>query len=182
MFEIRYDDHKLKMLERQLKGIPRALPKVMSRSLNRTATQARTQTSRELAGRVGLRIKDVRDRVILQRASYRNWRSALTISRRRIPVYRLAARQTRKGVTYKKERKRVLIRHAFITTMPSGHTGVFRRRDSGRLPISELKGPSLGQVFTGAQDMANRIQRESMERLQKNIHDQVNLILKRRAG
>jgi len=182
MFEIRYDDKKLKQLERTLKGIPRAMPKVMSRGLNRTATEARTKAGRFLSKATGLKVKDIRQRLTLQRASYRNWRSAIGVSRRRIGVIALAAKQTKKGVTYKKGQKRVLIRHAFITTMASGHTGVFKRKFSQRLPIVELRGPSLGQVFAGAPAETGRIHRESMQRLEKNIHDQVNLILRRRAA
>jgi hypothetical protein len=37
--------------------------------------------------------------------------------------------------------------HAFIATMPSGHRGVFRRTGIARLPIRELRGPSLVHVF-----------------------------------
>jgi hypothetical protein len=181
MFEIRYDNDKIKKLERELRNFGKnALPKVMSRALNRTATGARTATSRMLSKEIGLKVGDVRKKLVLIRASYRRWRSAITISRKRIPLIRFGARQTKKGVTYKKQRKRILIRHAFITTMASGHTGVFKRKFSRRLPISELRGPSLGQVYTGAADQASRIHRESMVRLEKNIHDQVQLILKRR--
>jgi len=43
-----------------------------------------------------------------------------------------------------------------------------------------LRGPSLGQVYVNAQDAANQIHRESLSRLEKNIHDQVRLILKAR--
>lgn len=63
MLEIRYDDRKLKDLQRTLAGIPNAMPRVMSRGLNRTATEARTQLSRFLSGKVGLRVKDVRSRL-----------------------------------------------------------------------------------------------------------------------
>jgi len=181
MFEIRYDDNKIKRLQRELRGFGKnSLPKVMSRGLNRTATEARTKTSRMLAKEIGIKVGDVRKKIVLVRASYRNWRSGITISRKRIPLIRFGARQVKKGVTYKKDRKRVLIRHAFVSTMSSGHTGVFKRKFSSRLPISELRGPSLGQVYTGAAEQAGRIHRESMRRLEKNIHDQVNLILKRR--
>lgn len=180
MLEIRFDDAKLKKFERELKGIPRALPKVMSRGLNRTAQSARTQISRSLAQRIGLKIKDVRARLTLSKASYSNWRSAVGISGKRFGLIKFAARQTKKGVTYRKGRNRILIRHAFIATMPSGHRGVFMRKAGPRLPIAEMRGPSLAQVFTGAQDEANRIYRESLARLEKNIHDQVNLILRRR--
>ena len=180
MLEIRFDDDKLKKLQKELKGIPRALPKVMSRGLNRTATSARTQISRSLSKRIGLKIKDVRDKLTLKRATYSNWRSAVKIGGKQFGLIKFGARQTKKGVSYKWERKRVLIRHAFIAIMPTGHRGVFMRKGPARLPIKEMKGPSLSQVFTGAQDEVNRIQTESLAILQKNIHDQVNLILKRR--
>ena len=181
MLEIRYDNDKIKRLERELRGFPKnSLPKVMSRALNRTGTEARTKVSRVFSRKLGLKVKDIRERVTLTRASYRNWRSVVKISRKRIPLIRFGARETNKGITYKKAGERVLIRHAFKATMKSGHTGVFKRKLSARLPISELRGPSLGQVFVSAQDEANRIYRESMQRLSKNIHDQVRLILKRR--
>ena len=180
MLEIRFDDQKLKQLEKELRGIPKALPKVMSRALNRTAMSARTEISRNLSRRIGLKIKDVRDRLTLIRASYSNWRSAVTVSRKRFGLISFGARQTRKGVTYKKGGGRVLIRHAFIATMKSGHTGVFKRKLSSRLPIAELRGPSLGQVYMGAADEAASIHRRSLDKLNKNIHDQVQLILKKR--
>ena len=200
MLEIRYDNKKIKQLERELRGFPKnSLPKVMSRGLNRTATEARTKVSRMLSREIGLKVRDVRERVSLKRASYRNWRSAVTISRKRVPLIRFSARQTKKGVTYKRGNKRVLIRHAFVATMSSGHEGVFLRKRLGgtprpgestgilspddmvgRLPIQELRGPSLGQVYTGAQEKANAIHRESMQKLEKNINDQIRLILKRR--
>lgn len=183
MFEVRINDRELKKLERSLAEIPRAMGKVMSLGLNRTATEARTKIARSLAPRTGLNIKDVRDRTILRRATYSRWRSGVSISRKRIPLARFGARQTKKGVTYKQGsgRKRVLIRHAFISQMPGGHTGVFRRKYSRRLPIVELRGPSLGQVWSSAHDEARRIFTESQARLAKNISDQVNLILQRRA-
>ena len=181
MLEIRYDNDKIKRFERELAGFPRnSLPKVMSRGLNRTATEARTRASRLLSQKIGVKVKDIRERVTLQRASYSKWRSFVKISRRRIPLISFGARQTKKGVTYKKEGERVLIRHAFKATMKSGHTGIFKRKFSSRLPISELRGPSLGQVFVGAPEAADAIYRESMQRLGKNIHDQVRMILKAR--
>jgi len=181
MIDIRFDKDKIEKLRRELRGFPaNSLPKVMSRGLNRTATQARTKTARMISKEAGLKVKDARERITLKRASYRHWRSSIKISRRRIPLLRFSARQTKKGVTYKRGRERVLIRHAFLATMSSGHTGVFKRKFSRRLPVSELKGPSPGQVFTGAQEKANAIYRESMQQLAKNIHDQVRLILKRR--
>ena len=184
MFEIRVHDEDLKRLEKTLAGIPRAMPRVMSRGLNRTAQQARTQTGRSLAKRTGLRVKDVRQRTILSKATYSRWRAAVSISTKRIPLIRFKAKQKAKGVTYKQPDtgKRVLIRHAFISVMPSGHRGVFRRATSKRLPIVEQVGSSLKDIFSAAQEEAARIYTESAAKLARNIHDQVELILRRKAG
>jgi len=199
MLTIRFDDDKIKKLERELRNFPRALPKVMSRALTRTAKSARTEMSRSITGISGLGKKGKSGRSVLQRlklskATYSNWRAFITISKRRLGVIDLKARETNKGVTYKKigSRSRILIRHAFIATMPSGHRGVFLRATHAKkkyVPmmgkkkeaIYELRGPSLAQLWTaGMAAEVNRIRAESAQRLQKNIHDQVNLILKRK--
>ena len=195
MLEIRYDKDKIRRLERELAGFPRnSLPKVMSRGLNRTASSARTATSRMLAGEASLKISDVRKRITLIKASYRRWRAGIKISRRRIGLIRFRASRTKAGVRYKRDGGWVLARHSFIATMKSGHKGVFLRAryipkigwnlpmksDQRKESIYELKGPSMGQVFVGAQDKANAIYRDSMRRLEENINDQVRLILRRR--
>lgn len=208
MLTIRFDKDKLKKLERELRNFPRALPKVMSRALTRTAKSARTEMSRSLTSISGLGKEGKSSRAVLKRlklsgATYSNWRAFITVSKRRFGVIELKAKKTTKGVTYMKAvgRKRVLIRHAFIATMKSGHKGVFGRAvdvkgqyvsmershakekygTEKKEAIYELRGPSLAQLWTA--DMVaevNRIQAESGQRLQKNIHDQVNLILKRK--
>lgn len=199
MLEIRFDDDKIKKLERELRNFPRALPKVMCRGLNRTAKSARTEMSRSITGISGLGKEGKSARSVLQRlkllkASYSNWRAFITISKRRLGVIDLKARETNKGVTYKKigSRSRIFVRHAFIATMPSGHRGVFLRaihikgqyipmKTKKKEAIFELRGPSLAQLWTaGMAAEVNRIQAESARRLQKNINDQVYLILKQR--
>ena len=199
MLTIRFDKDKLKKLERELRKFPRALPKVMSRALTRTAKSARTEMSRSITGISGLGKKGKSGRSVLQRlklskATYSNWRAFITISKRRLGVIDLKARETNKGVTYKKigSRSRILIRHAFIATMPSGHRGVFLRathikeqyipmKTKKKEAIYELRGPSLAQLWTaGMGAEVNRIRAESAQRLQKNINDQVYLILKKR--
>lgn len=197
MLEIRYDDDKIKRLQRELKKFPRALPKVMSRGLNRTASSSRTEMSRSLSKRAGLKVGQVRSRLRLEKASYTNWRSAVNVSRKRLSLSLLQPRKTTKGLSVKHQRRRVLIRHAFTalrgwfirlpaaggykqTIGVSEALEIDPKKKVSRLPITRIKGPILARVFAGAQGEANRIYQESLVRLEKNIHDQVNLILKRR--
>lgn len=180
MIEIKFDKKKLKAIERQLAAVPRALPKVMSRALNRTATSARTATSRSLAKQTGLKVKDVRSRIRIERASYSHWRSAIRVSTERLPLLAFRARQTRRGVSYRTDSGGEMLPHAFIATMSSGHRGVFKRRTAARLPIVELRGPSLGQVFSDADAETQRLYTQARAKLEKNIAEQVKLIVQRR--
>lgn len=199
MIEIRYDDRQLKVLERTLRGIPRAMPQVMSRGLNRTATQARTRSARFLSKETGIKVGDVRKRLSMRKATYSRWQSGVYPSRKRLSLQYLNPRQTSRGLSVKSGRKRVTIRHAFpalkgwFIRLPEGGgytmtlgveqaSEIDQMAKVGRLPIGRIRGPILAQVFASAGSEVNRIQAESVKLLQKNIHDQVQLILKRRAG
>lgn len=198
MLKVRIDQAKINEFQRMLKDIPKAMPKVMSRGINRTATQARTQIARSLSKRIGVKVGDVRKRVAIDpKANYSRWRSVVRISGRRLSLRYLKPKQTKKGMKIKHGRERILIRHAFpalkgwFIRLPAAggyktNIGVEHALEvSGkqlvkRMPIARIKGPSLAQAFTAAQDEANRIYTESLQKLEKNINDQVILILKKK--
>jgi len=109
----------------------------------------------------------------------------------------LQPRRTTKGLSVKHLRKRVTVRQAFpalrgwFIRLPAAGgykqtIGVSEaleidpQKKVGRLPIARIKGPILARVFAGAQGEANRIYQESLVRLEKNIQDQVNLILRKK--
>jgi hypothetical protein len=65
-----------------------------------------------------------------------------------IPVVQFPNRQVRRGVSVAiNSSGRKLIKHAFVATMKSGHTGVFMRRGKSRLPIDELFSTRVIDVF-----------------------------------
>lgn len=198
MLEIRYDDAKIKQVERELRNFgASALPKVMSRGLNRTATQARTATSRMISKESGVKVGDVRRRIQLHRATYSNWRSAITVSRKRLSLRYLNPKQTQRGLSVKSGSKRVTIKHAFyvlkgwfirlpaaggykMTLGVEQAAEIDEIKKVGRLPIGRIRGPILAQIYVNAQQKAEQIHREHLIKLEKNIHDQVQLTLRRR--
>lgn len=184
MFDIRINDRELKRLQKALKHIPNALPRVMSRGLNRTAGKSRTELARSAAKVTGLKIGAVRKRIKIVKATYRRWSATVTLKDRAIPLIEMRARQTKKGVTYREigTKKRVLLSSGFIATMPSGHRGVFLRRGTASTPIDEQYGPRLSEIYSSEPEELNRIRAESAAKLAKNIADQVELVLKRRSG
>lgn len=180
--EVKFDKRKFRKLQRTFKDFPRVVPKIMSRAINRTSTTARAQIARRIAEKVTIKISDVKKNISRTTATFNRWESILGINTKRLPLMGFKARQTAKGVSYKVEKtgSRKVISSAFIATMASGHTGVFKRKSDNRLPIVELFGPSLGQVFEGASSIVRQVLAATNKTLTKNIDDQVKLQLEKR--
>lgn len=143
----------LDLIEADFREMPRLTERAMVRALNRAMNSARTVMVRAIVKDTGLRHSDVRDALKLVSARPGNPMAQLSASLTRLPLIRFGARGPEpsrgkgRGVSYAFGGRRVTLPHAFIATMRSGHRGVFARRRTTRLPINELKGPSLGKVF-----------------------------------
>jgi len=197
MLEIRYDDAKIKQLQRELRSFGKnALPRVMSQGLNRTAAHARTEFARLGAKKTGWRKGDVQSYITLKKATWSKWRAQIGFPKRTIPLIHLKARQQKTGVKYKDPitGKRIVKKHAFIATgdergrqvwLRSIHA-IGRRKYitwSGRKMEAMYiqKAPSLKDILMKySADEFKRIENQLKEDLQKNIHDQVQLTLRRR--
>jgi len=185
LVEIEYDEARLARVRKMLRDIPQGMPRVMSRAINRTTTSARTEIARRISGQVKIKISDVRKGITIHKATYSRWQATLNLFTRRIPLIKFGARQLKKGVSYQiskiEGRKRITeAPRPFIQTMPSSHVGVFRRTGPQRLPIVQLMGTSIGSVFEHGGTVAPDVQKETSKKLEKNIDDQVKLILARK--
>ncbi|MER9662294.1 phage tail protein [Mesorhizobium sp. M0159] len=92
-----------------------------------------------------------------------------------IPLYKLGATQTAKGV---RVRLRGSYRSAFIAGMKSGHTGVFRRQGKARLPIRELFGPNPAHDITNNPQVYLQVLTEIIEQslMPRYLHEVENLL------
>lgn len=132
----------------------RARPAV-ARGINRTADSARTAVVRVIAAELGVKVSDVRAAVIVEKATAQNLEATFRASGRRIPLIDFKARGPEpsrgkgQGVTARLPGGAGRYPHAFIATVGSGrHRGVFQRKGlAKRLPIVELRGPSIWQAF-----------------------------------
>ncbi|RLJ20805.1 hypothetical protein DJ031_04655 [bacterium endosymbiont of Escarpia laminata] len=135
-------------VERMLKHYRGGASKVITRALNKTIKPVERVAVRNMAEDLRITQKSVRKAIRLRRATWSNLRAEVQVTGRRLPVSAFAAKQTKPGVTYRgKGSGRKLITGAFITTLRSGHVGVFKRLSKKRLPIQELFGPSIPHVF-----------------------------------
>jgi len=109
---------------------PKRFERVVRRTVNKTAAKAKTAMSKEVRKTYTIKAKDFNKKVKLNRAKGRSLKAVIRAKDTRgTPLINFNPRQTKKGVTYrvKKTEGRKRLPHAFIATMPSGHTGVFKR-------------------------------------------------------
>jgi len=137
----------MRAAQQELRELADKAPLAVARALNKTIRSVQTQTVRAIAADVGLAQKDVRKGLTLELATRQRLLARLAVSTRRIGLHAFRARQTKRGVTYKLPGGRGRVPSGFIARMKSGHVGVFKRWGPKRLPITELRGPSLGRVF-----------------------------------
>jgi hypothetical protein len=153
-----------------------AYPQAEVRALNRAAVSARTAMVPLMAKDLGVKQGDVKDNVKTRNATLATRFSRLSASLKRLSLYALGAkgpvpsRGKGRGVTVKGKR----YPHAFIATVGAGHTGVFQRRTTKRLPIFELRAASLGHVFRKYLEQGRAA---ALASLAKNIQSELKFAL-----
>lgn len=158
----------------------RKLPGVIRRCLDRAGVSGRTAMAKLISEDTGLPSSRVKKAIIVTRVGDSG--IALSASRLRLPLIDFQARGPEpsrgrgRGVSYRLPSGRGRIPNAFIATMKSGHRGVYKRFGSGRLPIIELRGPSIGHVF---EKFLPQGQAAGEESLRKNMKHEISFALKR---
>lgn len=175
----------LGQLQDELLALGKSAPLVLSRALNRAATSGKTAMARSIAADTGIRNKTVSEEIRILRATRQVPKVVIEIKGRRIPLIEFKARGPEpsrgkgRGVSYTLPTGRGRIENAFIATMPQGHRGVFKRRQTGRLPIQELFGPSLPHVF---EKFLPTFESAAQESLTKNIVREISFEQSKQTG
>jgi len=164
-------------LKRAMAALGSKAPTAIMRALNKTARSARTQAVRGVAKEIRLKQKDVRPMIPVIPATSKHLEAKLVARGRPISLMRLGARQTKQGVVYRGPGGRVLIRSAFIATMPRARRpGVFKRKGKPRLPIQKQFGPSVPQVVL-ERGIFEGIARTAPGTLAKNLAQETHYLL-----
>lgn len=183
--------HGVEAIVIDLEQFPARVLKATVRAINRAIDSGRSLMVKEMAADSGLKQKDVRDAVVVKRASASNPQASIAASMKRLPLIKFNAKGPRpsrgrgRGVTYRLPGGKGRLEHAFFAVMSSGHEGIYERtpgkymkgtRDNfvvattrgrrGRQAIHEKFGPSLGQVFKKFRALG---QARALEVFQKNF-------------
>lgn len=167
---------------RRFKAVADRVPHATARALNRAGTTMRAVMAREISRDTGLKVGTVKNELIVTNATPAKTSVRVSVSGARIPLIEFNARGPEpsrgrgRGVTARLKGGRGRYPHAFISTMRSGHRGVFQRRGSGRLPIDELEGPSLPWVF---RKVSPSVREAGVTALAKNLASEINYELRK---
>jgi hypothetical protein len=163
-----------------LDAFPRETSKAMLRAVKRATDHAATTAVRVVSSDTGLGASKVRARIAkVNPTGSNNVQGQVRGELKRVPLIEFGARGPEpsrgkgRGVSYRLPGGgRGRHPNAFITTVGTGrHRGVFVRRNSPRLPIQELKGPSVGLVM-------KKHVREILSRGAVAFHDEFDRLLR----
>jgi hypothetical protein len=155
------------------------LDQAVALALVDTAKSAISKAGTLIARRTGLKSSLVKGRLSYDHVAPGDYEVRVKSSRKAIPLIEFPVSRTRAGVSTRAWGKSHVIRHAFIATMRSGHTGVFRRVGRSRLPIRELWGPHIWGTFAQPEVQAE-ISKVMRERLQKALGRRMASAVRRR--
>lgn len=199
MFDIRVDDRELKSLERNIKHLGGSMGTVMSRAINKTETTARARIARLLSDRTGVSVTNIKKGMRIDKASPYRWAASIRIQKKPLPLATVNPSKRSKGASFKTRRGRVLVRHAFQAlggwavradqsepnrywVSPAEASGVETESLVPRMPIARIKGPFISALYRSMPEQHEKIFKEAQAILEKNITNQVQLILNRKGA
>lgn len=170
----------LKSLRRGLRGLEKqAVPKATVRTLNRVANSAKAASARHIAPQMGSRQAGVKRRIRTDRATYKQLWVDLIAKAKPLPLIEFVIGS--KKPTQQPGGKRGLVkakawgktrtyRGAFIAPQRKGSkkTTVYMRKSGKRLPVKQLFGPGIMQLFK-QQENERIMERKVKERLPKEF-------------
>jgi len=195
--DIQVDQRQLRGVEQMLVNIPRGFPKVVSRAINKIAISTRKKIVDKITSELNIGKGELKKRNMkLLKASYTKWGALLTIFGRRIPLIKfitkkqIAAGGLKRGISYKIGKKggTTRIRHGFLARARFDRMGAYVRAEEGgkrvgRLPIMELHGPSVPEVFDNIQEFSKALlERDIAAKLAKELDTQVGVLVMQEAA
>lgn len=182
--------------------------RILSRAINRTLPGVRTDAVQEVYNVLALTKTTIRKYMrVVKRASPSDASAVFEIKSYPIPLIHYQATKVKRGVSVRVLRgtPKSIIRHAFIATMPSGHTGVFWREENIRgskwpvgitrtipswsdyphreirLPIRQLFGLAVPDVLDHGTHM-EVVMAKVGDRYEKNLDHEYSYWLSQQAG
>ena len=167
-----------------LAGIPHAADKAIGSAIKRAAKSGEAYAARAVRDEYIISAGDFKAYTKSKRRIYSTFGSTsvdIEFKGRHIPLLHFDTKINNKGqvvTRVKRTSSRVALDHVFSQTVGThGHTGVFERKTSKRLPIEEKLGPSTPQMMDSNDDVSQAIGDKVRETFDKRMEHEVIAIL-----
>jgi len=205
--EIKLDDVSMAEVNRMKEAIKNGSLSAIIYATNDSLSGIKTEAAKLASGKVTAKAKVIKARFLIDKMNKANRSAGIVCKGKPEPLINYSARSVMKGVSIKvlQAGVRKVVRHAFIATMASGHTGVFWRekRISGtkwkvgkkmvlpspetgsalmpyQLKIKERYGPRIPDVFDDPEIMVPTLQHAS-KRLDDRLEYHTNRLMAKAA-
>lgn len=173
-----------------LQRIGREHPKAAARALNNTMRHVRTQMVKDAGTRYNMKAADMKASMRdTSKATLKRLLAAFSVKGKRAALAKFVTGsliQRSLAMKGKKIKARPLIKakiergkitsypHAFAAKMKSGHIGIYWRKGTQSLPLKEVTGPSMPQVFSGTWSRLVGVK----EKLEANLKHAIEWLMK----
>lgn len=168
-----------------LSGVPKGAEKAMASVIRRANNTVRSEALKGITSVYAITRQNVRaDTTIKVRTQKADGGvvGMVSFAGYKIPLYRinvsptLPVQRATVSAAVLAESGRTPFAHAFIAKMKSGHTGMFERDGTGRLPITEFMGPSAAQMAANSV-VVEQVEEKAQEVINKRIEHEITRIL-----
>lgn len=172
-----------RILKNTLKAWPKKARSVEVRSVNKVATKERKKLSDAIRTVINIKAGTLKaSNLQLIKARFNSPVATILIRGGRITLIEFSGTRDLEpgGVSYKilKTGPRKRVPDGFIRTMRSGHEGAFKRKMNARLPIMELRGPSIPEIIDNLPQFKPQAQSTRLaDNLAKEVKTQADLVI-----
>lgn len=168
-----------------LSGVPKGAEKAITSVIRRANSTVRTEVVRGISSVYAISRQNVRAETTIHvrtRKTDGGVIGTVSFAGYKIPLYRfnvsptIPVQRATVSAAVLKDNGQTPFVHAFIAKMRSGHTGMFERDGTKRLPITEFMGPSTAQM-AGNSVILEQVEEKAQTVVNKRIEHEITRIL-----
>lgn len=176
----------IRAVESALGKYSKSAPKVITRVVNRTLANIKKNLSTHARARYIVKNKDIKETLQEKKASKTTLNGFIKSTGIRLKLIKFKVRPSKPKPkkppkAYKasvlKSHMPSPVKGGFVAQMKSGHIGLFKRNDKGRLPITEKVGPSVPQMI-GNKIVWKKIEKEANKTIEKRLSAEIKQMLR----
>lgn len=188
-FSVSANPAQLADIQDRLAFIKAGYPRAMMRAANYAAARTKTATAQQLKRLITADPERIDNSLSTARATLGKPTAIFHIIGRAIPLFRFDVAfmypTVTGGVTatiFKTGGAPLVLKHAFVARMKSGHTGVYQRTGKNRTPIQEHFGPHAARLFEKTPGVEKMLMDNGAEKFLSELGRQADYLIAKELG